>query len=362
MREALGRVDQGTYVEPSKILVADYLRRWLDGIRVEPTTLANYRRCDELYAIPTETPEGQPRPGIGRVPLQKLTAEHLDALYRYLEREGRRGGGPLKAKSVRHVHTMLRKALQDAVERGYLLRNVADLAHPPSQKQARSRKARDDVWTAEQLRAFLRDVEGDRMYAAWLLFATTGMRRGEVMGLEWTAVDLDAGRLKVAGTITTVDGKLHRKQYPKTAAGEREFALDRATVAALRAHRARQRRERLAAGPAWQESDLVFTRLDGRPVRPEWLLDTLKRRAQTLSLPQIDIHGLRHSYVTASLRAGVSPEVVQRRVGHAQVATTLGMYAHVRREDDEHAAETVAGAILGIGTHSGPNVSSGGRQ
>jgi integrase len=239
MREALGRVDQGTYVEPSKILVADYLRRWLDGIRVEPTTLANYRRCDELYAIPTETPEGQPRPGIGRVPLQKLTAEHLDALYRYLEREGRRGGGPLKAKSVRHVHTMLRKALQDAVERGYLLRNVADLAHPPSQKQARSRKARDDVWTAEQLRAFLRDVEGDRMYAAWLLFATTGMRRGEVMGLEWTAVDLDAGRLKVAGTITTVAGKLHRKQYPKTAAGEREFALDRATVAALRAHRAR---------------------------------------------------------------------------------------------------------------------------
>lgn len=155
-RELLGRVDTSTYVDASRSTVADYVRRWLEGIRVKPTTVANYRTSAESYAIPR----------IGGLELRSLTAEHLDVLYRELEHEGGRGGQGLAPKTVGHVHTMLRKALQDAVDRGHLPRNVADLANPPTQRQARSTAARDRVWTAEQLQQFLASVSDDRLYAA----------------------------------------------------------------------------------------------------------------------------------------------------------------------------------------------------
>lgn len=122
LREALSLVDSGVTVAPSKATLADYLRAWLKGLSVKPTTLDNYRRCAEVYAIPR----------IGGIRLQNLQPEHLDSLYRELETSGKRDGTGLSPKSVRHVHTMLRRALQDAAERGHVLRNVADLAHPPT--------------------------------------------------------------------------------------------------------------------------------------------------------------------------------------------------------------------------------------
>jgi integrase len=227
--EARTRVHRGTHVDRAKLSVGEYLEQWLAGIRVKPTTLAGYRQSAEVYAIPR----------IGGVQLQALTAEHLDAMYRELERSGKRDGTGLAPKSVRHVHTMIRKALQDAVERGHVHRNVADLANPPTQKQSASRAAREKVWTVEELRVFLDHVADDRLYAAWLLFTTTGMRRGEVAGLAWRHVDLDAGVLRVAQTVTTVDNWPVWDDTAKTGAGVRTVALDTATVAALRAHRTR---------------------------------------------------------------------------------------------------------------------------
>lgn len=143
LREILGDVDEGRYVEPSRQRLGEYLRDWLDGIRVGQVTLAGYRANLETYVIPR----------LGHVRLAALTPEQLDKMYRELERSGRRDGGPLKP--VRGIHGPLRKALQDAVDRGHVGRNVADLANPPTARQARSKRARDKVWTAEQLRAFL---------------------------------------------------------------------------------------------------------------------------------------------------------------------------------------------------------------
>jgi integrase len=339
LREILVSVERGTYVEPSQAPLGAYLGRWLDGIRVRPTTLAQYRQCADVYVIPR----------LGGIPLHALTPEHLDGLYRQLERSGRRDGRGLAPKSVRHVHTMLRKALQDATQRGHVLRNVADLANPPTAKQARSTAPKDRVWTGEQLRMFLESVRDDRMHAAWHLLATTGMRRGELLGLRWSDVDLDARRLHVEQALTVVGGK-PTWTLVKTDRGSRVVALDQVTVAVLRAHRTTQLEERMVAGPVWHEDEhgpLVFTRQDGGPVHPERLSDWFEQRCGSAGLPHIGVHGLRHSYITVALRAGVSPEVLSPRVGHADVAITLSIYAHVRREDDEAAAATAASAILG---------------
>jgi integrase len=350
LRAAIGDVEQGRGVAHTRVSVAEYLNAWLDGIDRRATTLDNYRRCAKR-AI-----EGHCREcALGGRRLQDLQPEHLDRLYRHLEREGRRGPKgarlPMKPKTVRHHHTLLHAALADAVRRGHVSRNVAALANPPTAKASASKAAKSEkVWTADELRGFLAHVAADRLCAAWMLFATTGMRRSEVAGLRWRDVDLDEGTVTVAQTATVVAGKVVWAEVAKTEAGERSFSLDPLTLAALRDRRKAQLAERLLVGPGWVEDPhgtLVFTWPDGRAISPDRFLTHLRRHAKAAGLPATDVHALRHAYATAALRAGVSPEVLAARIGHEDVATTLRTYAHVRREDDRDAAERAATAILG---------------
>ena len=357
LHEILNDVNHGTYVAPSNQTVAAYLTQWLGTIRVKPTTHDNYRVAAEVHTIPR----------LGGVKLSALTAHQVDQLYRDLEAAGKRAGQcrtagvtcrdhacrpsnhrGLAAKSVRHVHTMLRKALQDAVDRQDLAVNVADAATPPTQKQARSRRSRDEVWTPEQARRFLAATADDRDAPMWELFATTGMRRAEVVGLRWRDLDLNAGRLTVAHTITEVSGGLVEQDDGKTDAAERTFRLDAVTVEALRRWRAAQLEERLALGPAWTDAGLVFTREDGTAHRPKRLSSHFTTVCKRVGVPPVGLHGVRHSYATISLRAGVSPEVVSKRLGHSSVAITLSIYAHVFEQDDAAAAEVAATAVRGV--------------
>lgn len=356
LADVLGQVNHGTYVAPSRQRLGDYLTSWLDGLRVKPTTRDNYRTQVEVHIVPR----------LGGVALCDLTAEQVDGLYRQLEKHGKRAGtcrtagvtcqqhgcaperhDGLAPKSVRHAHTALRKALQDAVDRGYLGRNVADLANPPTQRDARSKRARDKAWSADVLRGFLEDASDDRLAPLWLLAATTGLRRAELCGLRWSDVDLDRRRLTVAHTVTEVRGQKIDQDHGKSDAAERSLALDSRTVAALRRWKRRQAKERLAWPVDRPDTDLVFTREDGEGHRPKRLSSTFTEALDRLGLQRIGLHGLRHSYATAALRAGVSPEVLAKRLGHASVVVTLSIYAHVFEQDDQAAAERVADAIFG---------------
>lgn len=348
LRAILDLVDDGTYQGPFTSTVAQYLTGWVEGLRVKPSTRANYRQSIDLHLVPIKAKDGRPRPGIGGIKLRALTAEHLDTLYRWLETEGRQDAKPLAIKTIRHVHTAVRKALADAVDRGYVPRNVADLAHPPTQKQARSRQALDGVWSAEQLRAFLAASKDHRLHAAFYLTAMTGMRRAEVLGLRWADIDLDAATVRIRWTLVQIAGEMIDQDSAKTDAGERTVALDPSTVAVLRDHRRRQLEDRMASGPAWQSDvDRVFADPIGRPVRPDLLLRHLQRVAALAGLPKINVHGLRHTYATVALRAGVDVEVVSKRLGHSDIAITLNIYRHVRDTDDQAAAALAATAILG---------------
>lgn len=364
LRDALSRVEQGLGRDPARgrERLADYLRAWLDGLSVKPTTRADYQQSIECYVAPR----------IGGVRLEQLTAEHLDKLYRGLERNGKRHGAcrtdgrtcsedecspdlhdGLKAKSVRNVHGCLHVALEAAVERGYLPHNVADLANPPKANRARSRNARDKCWTRDQLVAFLdhcRDTS-DRLYPLWFFIATTGLRRAEVLALRWPAVDLDAGQVTIRETVTVADGVVVWQDDAKSNDSERTIALDGRTVSILADHRKTQLQERLACGPAWstadQDEDLVFTRVDGTAIPPKRASQMFTRRVDATGLPRIGVHGLRHTWATLALRAGAPLRVVSERIGHSDPAVTMSIYAHALDGDDRAAAETAARAIFG---------------
>jgi integrase len=159
-------------------------------------------------------------------------------------------------------------------------------------------------------------------------------------------VDLAGGRIKNRKPRIAVRYKV-RVSEPKTAKGRRWLALDPATVAALREHRKRQAEERLAVGPGWTESGLVFTWPDGRELHPERLYRWFKRLTREAGLPNIRLHDVRHSYATAGLAAGVPPKVMSERLGHANIAITTDLYTHVLPGMDDAAARTVATLILG---------------
>jgi integrase len=281
----------------------------------------------------------------GAIELQRLSPAQLNAFYRELLTKGRRNAaGGLAPKTVYYIHSILHRALRDAVRWGYVVRNVADVADPPKAKTPEMR-----VWSPAQLRAFLDHVRGDRLYAAWLLAATTGMRRGEILGLRWSDLDLDAGRVAVRRPRILVDYQVVVSE-PKTAKGRRSLALDPVAVAALRAHRARQAEEKLAVGGRYRDSELVFTRPDGTAVHPERFSDWFRQRVRAAELPMIRLHDVRHSYATAALAAGVPAKVVSERLGHANIAITMDTYSHVLPGLDEQAAGQVARLILGGGS------------
>jgi integrase len=328
--ELLAALGRGAYVEPSKRTMGAFLREdWLPGLRaqVRPSTWAEHRSKVEVHLVPA----------LGHVPLQRLTPGHLNTIYADLLERG------LSARTVLHVHATIRRALADATRWGLVPRNVALLASPP-----RPARTELQVWTAADLRSFLAFVEDDRLYALWLLAASTGMRRGELLGLQWPDVDLGRARVGVRRSLVCVGHQVVVSE-PKTAKGRRSVALDPATVAGLKAWRRHQTAERLAWGPAWTDAGLVFTREDGRPLHPREVTRAFTRHVLAAELPMIRLHDLRHTHATLALAAGVHPKIVQERLGHANIAITLDTYSHAVPALEEQAARTVAALVFGGG-------------
>jgi integrase len=331
MLEAQSLQLRGELANPGRRTLADYLAQWLDAVQasLEPAAWTNYRNCLHLYVVPR----------LGQVQLGLLTPLTLSSLYAELLRSGGRKGRPLSPTSVRLVHGVLRKALNDAVQWGLLGTNPALRASVPKRRRVELR-----VWTPEEAAAFVTAVEGQRLAPCWLLALTAGLRRGELAGLRWEDVDLDRAVVRIAVQRTTDSDYNIVSKEPK-ASSRRSVALAEQMVAALRRHRIRQAQERLAAGPAWQDSGLGFVDDLGRGYHPQRITDLFHEAAAAAGLPRIRLHDLRHTSATLALVAGIHPKIVQERLGHASIGMTLDIYSHVLAGMQHDAAAQVEGLL-----------------
>jgi len=247
----------------------------------------------------------------------------------------------LEPKTVRNIHVMLHAALANAVRWRYVVENVAEHVKPP-----RIRRRNHSVWTPAQLRTFLRFVRQDRFYALYLLAATTGLRRAEMCGLRWPAIDLDTGTLSVQPDTRVVVNGEAQDSDGKTDNAPRMLALDPVTVAALREWQEQQRSERVFFDRDYHDTNRVFTWENGRPVHPDVIRQRFNRLSARCGLPHIRLHDMRHSYATAALKAGVHLKIVSARLGHSDEAFTSRVYQHALPGMDREAAGTIAALFV----------------
>ena len=335
--ELVKRVHDGDYRAPERITLGDYLlERWLPTKRAQlrPSTFASYRSNVELHI----------NPRIGSIPLQRLQPEDLDTFYAQLLTDGRRNGdgGGLAPKTVRIIHGIIRKALADAQRKGTVTRNVADLADPPKVGLSGSKEM--TVWSAEELRGFLAGIEHSDWYVPIDLAANTGMRRGEVLGLPWRHVDLDAARLVVSQQVLSVEYRASVADV-KTTNSRRTIDLDPRTVAVLRSWRRQQLEQKLATGRRGDD-EFVFTRLDGGPIHPDLFSQSWERMVRASNHRRLRLHDLRHTHASILLKAGVPVKVVSERLGHSSPAFTMTVYQHVLPGMQADAAVAFSAAVF----------------
>lgn len=347
-----GKIRAGTYSEPEdkKITVGRFLDEvWLPAMRTTSTRSGAPRSENTLSTYETAV-RAWIKPHIGGERLLALTPRQIERMCAELRAGGGKKGKPLGARGVQVAFIVLRTSLEWAVRRGYLQRNPAALMDRPGVD-----KREMATWNGAEAQAFLAhaakpDPESptpDRLYAAWVLLLTRGLRRGELAGLRWDRVDLDAGRLQVTRTRVSVSGRVVERTTTKTAAGRRSIPLDPGLVSVLRAHRERQLFEQRSWGESWQDSGYVFVREDGSPYHPESISQRFDRLCGRAEVRRIRLHDLRHTAATLMLEDGTPVKVAAEMLGHSNPAVTQATYQHVLPGMAEAAGERLSGRLLG---------------
>jgi integrase len=246
----------------------------------------------------------------------------------------------VSARTVQQVHAVLRAMLSQAVREELLARNVARLVQAPAPD-------REEIhpWAEAEARAFLAAARTHRLHALFVVALALGLRRGELLGLRWSDVDLSAGQLRVWQTLQRVRGDGVVFGPPKSRRSRRVLTMPAVVVQALKRHRSVQEHERGLADGNWHETGLVFTTATGRHVEPRNLNTAFARLIVRAGVRPIRFHDLRHTCATLLLAAGVSPRVVMDILGHSQIAVTMNIYGHVMPAMQQEAAGHIDAAL-----------------
>jgi integrase len=330
LHELQAAVAKGQPVPTDRLTVERFLADWLAvaAPKLRPRTVESYASHVRVHIVPA----------IGAVPLAKLGPADVQRLLDSLT------AGGLGAQTVAHVRATLRRALGQAERWGYVSRNVARLVDAPRIVQAQV-----NPLTVGEVRQLLEATREGRRYPLWVTAIATGLRSGELRGLRWSDVDLDAGLLQVCVQVASIDGVFVLVE-PKTTRSRRSVPLPSIVVEALREHRRRQLQERLLAGSAWQGEGwgLVFPTLTGTPYNDHTLVRRLQADLAAAGIRRQRLHDLRHAAASLWLAQGVSPRVVMETLGHSTITVTMNTYSHVipalQRDAADRMQEVLAGS------------------
>ena len=323
LTKLLTAADAGTLPEPSRDTVAAYLRNWLDStLGLSPKTLERYRELAVRQIIPH----------VGEIRLQKLTPERLEQWHAALIKGG------LSARTVGHAHRVLSAALTRAVENGTLARNVARVRKPPKVED-------QEVEIVPEIarKVILEGLVDSPLYPIVCLALATGMRRGELLALDWSDIDLDRGVVRIERSVEETRAGLRIKP-PKTKRGRRNIGIAADAVTMLREHRKRQIELRLRLGQGGQPT-LVFSTPEGYLLSPDNLTRDWIRMCKARKLPRYRFHALRHTHVSLLIASGMDILKISRRLGHDKPTTTLNVYGHLIKDRDDEAVKALEGLL-----------------
>ena len=333
LHELMHTLEQGAYIRPSRLTVAQFLGEWLRDyveLNCSPRTKASYEMIIRRHLIPE----------LGSIPLSQLEPRHLQASYSRQRERGRVDGkGQLSPQTVRYCHSLLAEALGYAVKMGLLSRNVAQATEAP-----RADHKVMPTLAPEDVPRFLEAAQESPYYTLFYLLLHTGLRRGEALALRWKNVDLGLASLGVSAYLSVtetaykLDGTCIIKE-PKTSHSRRRIALSPSLALVLRQYRAEQEAQRTLLGKPLTDEDFVFAHPDGTPLDPSTVSHTFNKVIRRAGLPHIRLHDLRHTHASLLLQAGTHPKIVQERLGHSSIRVTLDTYSHVMGGLQEVAAQ-----------------------
>ena len=349
LTKALREIQTGTYTDSDKITLGEWLDVWVETYAkpsIRPSTFDLYKQLIKTHI----------KPGLGKVPLQKLQPHQIQKFYNDRLRAKRQPRTMPKDKkkakelmekmptlshsTVKQMHIVLNQALNQAMKERRILVNPTKAAKPP--KVTRPEAA---YLNKEQIKNLLGVASEDSWYTVFFFTLGTGMRLGEVCALRWENIDLVNGVVKVRESVKRVSNDVPEEQKtklliqpPKSEKGKRNIPLPNEVLAELKKHRVKQAELKLQIGELYNDQDLVFAWEDGRMVDPGYLSKHFKKVINQCGYEGITFHSLRHSYASALLTMGEHPKVVQELLGHAQISMTLDTYSHVAPEIKERAA------------------------
>lgn len=334
---AMSDLSRGAFVAPHKITIGAWLDIWLKDYsksKVRPLTFDSYDsliRCHLAQAL-------------GHIPLKDLRPDQVQRFYNLKREAG------LSAGTIGAIHTVLHAALRQAVRSQLVMRNVTEATTIPTRKPREIRPL-----SIEQVNHFLKAIKEDRWFCAIFLELGTGVRKSELLGLQWKNLDLDSGVLHIRQGLSRVKthepaGERKTKlvfQDPKTGHSRRTIPIPEDVCEELKRHRARQAEEKLLIGQAYKDHGLVFCQPDGQPIDPRTFNRVFNRLLRQAGLPHIRVHDGRHTFATLMLELGESPKTVQVMLGHSKITTTLDTYSHVSLELEKRAAAKLNAVLRG---------------
>lgn len=336
LKAATVAIDSGTYIAPNKQTLGEWLDVWAETYlgSVKPRTVDLYKAIIRLYI----------KPAIGVVRLEELNAHTIQQFYNNLLKPTKERPVGLSAKTIKNIHGVLHKSLQQAVLTGYLHFNPADACTLP-RIERKELSPLDDA----EITAFLTAIQGHRFETLYTVTLFTGMRESEIMGLMWDCVDFEKGTITINKQLQRLRGNGGEYRFMSPKSGKKRVIAPAASVMTLlKRHKAAQAEQRLFAGAGWEDSGLVFTDDLGHHLSQTLIYRDFKRIVASIGRPDARFHDLRHSYAVAAIRAGDDIKTVQETLGHATAAFTLDVYGHVTNQMKQASAERMDAYIKNV--------------